>query len=29
MDAEPLLKVTLPEHADDSLLDDLFKEDSK
>jgi hypothetical protein len=24
-----LLKVTLPEHADDSLLDDLFKEDSK
>ena len=28
MDAEPLLTVTLPQHADDSLLDDLFKEDS-
>ncbi|RJU80655.1 MAG: urocanate hydratase [Candidatus Poseidoniales archaeon] len=27
MEAEPLLKVTLPQHTDDSLLDDLFKED--
>ena len=29
MDSEPLLRVTLPQHADDKLLNDLFKEDSQ
>ena len=29
MVSEPLLRVTLPQHADDKLLNDLFKEDSQ
>ena len=29
MESEPLLRVTLPQHADDKLLNDLFKEDSQ
>ena len=29
MDSEPLLRVTLPQHADDKLLNDLFKEESQ